>query len=376
MYNYNNMDFPIDTALSFIYVIYKSLETYKTNESELGRLVEKIQEFEQPLLRLKSAVALDKSIENHIIKLRDLLGDIIRYIGDYQRRGKISRFIGAIFIDDRIREFDDRIEAIKRDMNFELDLSNHIIFHSFHSIGQDLSRHFEDTLCELRTSKFDHVLIVLRSYLQGEVTTLRLELQESMMRRLDAILGRAERDGGEKAPDAVQGRLDEADAEITGDIDISQVLKRESERLVSEKKEKTDFYKTLLKYIDLSQEYRDIVVLKRHFDMISMLLLLHHFKGHYFFDGNTIGKRESITCMNGLICVVPIRVPGVKKNFIVNVSEENAEFFLEDCGFGKLAALKEYGGRKSILEFDLFYQEKLSGVSGNLRSRRWRVVDV
>jgi hypothetical protein len=228
---------------------------------------------------------------------------------------------------------------------------------------------------------------VLRSYLQGEVTTLRLELEESMMRRLDAILDRAETDG-EKAPNAVRGRLDETEAtkvskEINGSIDSPLVLKRESERLesttMSEKKKKTDLYKTLLKYIDLSQEYRDIVVLKRHFDMISMLLLLYHFKGHYFFDGNTIGKRESITCNSGLITVVPIRVPGVKKNFIVNVSEENADFFLEDCGFGKLAVLKGYSGR-NILEFDLFYQEKLSGVSSlkenNLRSRRWTVVDV
>jgi hypothetical protein len=356
------MDLPIDTALALIYVIYKSAETYNTNGDQLLLLVEKIRQFEVPLCKLRTAVILDDSMEFHIQKLNDLLVEVRDFIDEYQNKGRVRRLLGALFTDESIRNFHERVEEIKRDMNFELDLNNHIIFHSFNSIGRDMTRNFEHTLSELRTIKLDETMSFLKNYLQTQVSILRYDMEIHIDKKIHEL-------GQTKTQLTSNGHRE------NGDFSKQHFCKGSTRDLYRDKAEKDqipfqcmnvdgnarssviDFCKRV--FLHQSIVHKENIVLRKHFDMILLILLLQPFKGHIIYDGNTISKRLSFqpSDTEASICTLNVRLPLIKKSFKVSMKNDHVRDFLYRSGFCYYTATLSKGLDVVPFELASFYHE-------------------
>lgn len=317
------MDFPIDTALTLIYVIYKSVDSFINNGNQLLLLVDKIRQFEVPLMKLKSSIVLDDSMECHIEKLNDLLLEVRNYIDDFQSKGKIRRLIGALFTDESIKEFHQRLDEIKRDMNFEFDLNNHLIFHSFNVLGSQISRNFETTLSELKSLKLEDSVVYLHNFLQGQLTTLRFDLEMTIERKVRDMLHAQNIDGARPA---------ETPAET---VELSNEKRPTSRGAVLKQRDIINMCKNL--YLQHSIRCAENIPLKRHVDLVLLILILDTFKGHYFFDGNSISKCISYSPPHDKdrdqICSVPVHIPMIRKAFHVHMHVCNLPEFLYTCGF-------------------------------------------
>jgi hypothetical protein len=371
------MELSIDGVLTVINIIYKTCELYATNSENLNNLIQKIKFFELPLLKLKATIQVDQSMEMHINNLYILLDEVKLYLEDHIKKNKVKKFFSAIFIDDKVREFDDRIEEIKRNLNFEFDLNNHLIFHSFNNTNKEINQTIFNIMDQLKTKKDilypDYIFdsdckqsFRLIHYFEARMQTYQQQVNSRLSdfkKTIDHIYLQNETDEKKylKLEDGTDEINDESNDE-SNDDSITSLGERPSltpaplekgfklPRPKNRGPKKSEKYRQLQKFLELSEKHYHNIPLKRHIDMIIMLLILEDYKGYYVFDGNLIQKKLNFICEDG-IEMATINILDFNKGYKVNMEPRHLKIFLLEFGFAVLS--KEYRKFSSDCVFEI-----------------------
>lgn len=375
------MELSIDGVLTVINIIYKTCDLYATNSENLNSLIQKIKFFELPLLKLKATIQVDQSMEMHINNLYILLDEIKYYLEDYIKKNKVKKFLSAIFIDDRIKEFDERIEEIKKNLNFEFDLNNHLIFHSFNNTNKEMNQTIFSIMDQLKAKNdimypdflFDNDCkqsFRLVHYFEARMLSFQQQVNsrlDDFQTSLDDIHRQTETETETEKIDYLKLEVSTDQSDSTDRTDgfdekqqapsIPSPLEK-MVRLVKERgkaAKKTEKYKQLHYFLELSERNRENIALKRHFDMIIILLMLEDYKGHYIFDGNLIQKKLNFISQDG-IETATVNILDSNKGYRVNMEPKHLRKFLLEFGFAVFS--KEYRKFSSdcIFEIKQYYE--------------------
>lgn len=378
------MELSIDGILTVIGVIYKNYESYNTNSEQLNILIQKVKLFEMPLFKLKQNIVLDHSIEMHIENLNTLINEIRSYLDDFGKKNKFKKFFGALFIDDKIRDFDTRIDCIKKDLNFEFDLNNHLIFHNFNSRTKEFNIQMEDLIRELRNHQDNKIWLNTVSNFINEQIENRMheykisfeyklnEIQKNICIQQNIIQQQTKSVGTDEIDNylnhnifttplknmCIQTNSDDVSPNVSPNV--SQNVSPNEPACIPDSI-KSNLGNSPLEIIShYINKYNKNLVLKKHFELIMQVLILENTKGHYIYDGQTIFKKTNYTSE---VSLHPIKInfskfKFPKKIYLINVSTDEMDTFKNKHGFSFLFN-NSSGNEGVIFEIANFYNSSL-----------------
>lgn len=348
------MEVSLDGILNVITIIYKSVESYNQNSEQLEKLIYKIKLFELPLQKLKASNHIDPSMCAYIDNLYHLMNEISEYLYEFEKKSKIRKFFSALITDEKIKEFNDRIDAIKKDLNFEFDLNNHLIFHSFNSRNHQFSHNVENLLYEIKNQK--KIKDVDLSELIEELVEQRMSCYQMQFEYKLYEMQKSLHEQQIKFESEIKSNLQEK-------INSSQNCHSESSNRIENELEKKEKKENLCVspigyFCDLLEKNANNINLKKHFELILLLLLQDKNKGYFIFTENSIIKSNYYKNENGVadfkVCLSKISEK-INKIFKVFVPVDLIDCFLFKNGFAFL--ISEYLNQtdKCIFEIKEFY---------------------
>lgn len=360
------MELSIDGILTVITIIYKNYDSYTNNSDQLNILLQKVKLFEMPLLKLKNNIELDNSIEMHIDNLNLLMIEIKDYLDDFARKSRIKRFFGALFIDERIRDFDTRIDSIKKDLNFEFDLNNHLIFHNFNSRTKEFNVQIENLINEMKTHKNNTIYMQIMSELINDQIEVRMhDFIVSFEYKLNEIQ-KSVAQQSQIQQDLVYKNLLEKLKNSNASIDMVENNDKIEEQLVKKDNALSDGnIKNVSTPLDIVNGYLKIhknnIVLIKHFELLMQILILENTKGHFIYDGETIYKKTQYNSDTELV-IMQIKLDKIKlskKKYVINVFKNTLDKFLFKHGFVYLLDKNNFNTMDVIFEIKQFYNSSV-----------------
>lgn len=332
------MEFSIDGILGLIGLVYNNSDAYATNSEQLHELLKKVKLFEIPLQQLKSYPEMTVGTSAQIQNLYIIMKEIQMYLCKFKDRNKVQNFFTALIVEKEIKKFNMRLDEIKACINFELDVSNHFIFHSFNQKSQDFNSQMECLVEEMKSKNVSDIKYwscILEQMLEKKISSYMEKYDEKIYLmenfNVDEKLYLMEQN--------IQNQilyLHDMIHEIkNSDLKNDIIKPRENNTIVENEKKKISKNKKSLvlseiqKYSNLVIECSNNVILKNHFKLILLIYLLNDTPGHFMFDGQSIIKIKS--CVN--VFQYKILLPNYKKILVINVPEEFIETFLYKKGF-------------------------------------------
>lgn len=360
------MELSIDGILTVITIIYKNYDSYTSNSDQLNILLQKVKLFEMPLMKLKNNIELDNSIEMHIDNLNLLMTEIKDYLDDFARKSKIKRFFGALFIDERIRDFDTRIDSIKKDLNFEFDLNNHLIFHNFNSRNKEFNVQMENLINEMKSHKNNTIYMQMMSDLINDQIEVRMHDYKVLFEYKLNEIQKSVALQSQIQQDLIYKNVVEKLNKSKSNIDMQENKEKIEEQLVKKDNALSHGNKINVSTpLDIVNGYLKVhsnnMVLKKHFELLMQILILENTKGHFIYDGETIYKKTQYHCDTELV-VMQINFDKIKlskKKYLINVYKDTLDKFLHQHGFVYLLDKNNFNTMDVIFEIKQFYNSSV-----------------
>ena len=151
------MEFSIDGILGLIGLVYNNSDAFSNNSEQLQELFKKVKLFEIPLQQLKSYPELTVGTSAQIQNLYIVIKEIQMYLSKFKEKNKVQNFFTALIVEKEIKKFNSRLDEIRTCINFELDVSNHFIFHSFNQKSQDFNSQMECLVEEMKSKNVSDI---------------------------------------------------------------------------------------------------------------------------------------------------------------------------------------------------------------------------
>lgn len=336
-----SLELSIDGILGLIGLVYNNADAYSSNSEQLQELFKKVKLFEIPLHQLKIYPEISAGISAHIQNLYIVMKEIQIYLSKHKEKNKVQNFLTALIVEKEIKKFNLRLDEIRTCINFELDVSNHFIFHSFNQKTSDFNSQMECLVEEMKSknmSDMKYWSCILEQMIENKISCYMEKYDEKIYLlencKFDEKLYLLEQNiqnqilylhdliHNSKILMQVKPKLMQDDIEMTSDNVHS---KKKKTKLSKE----NNLMSEISKYANLVIEYNSNMILKNHFKMILLIYLLRDNAGNYFFDGQSIIKKKS--CAD--VFEFKIKIPDNIKTYNILVPEEFIDVFLYKKGF-------------------------------------------